>query len=91
MSASEVSDTLVAPGEVSENAAPSRIGQGGESATQCLALIFNHLVKYLSCLTRERKQIIQSRCPIASAAATIGHAEITSNAPKTSASIANSK
>ena len=43
--AGQLCHPLFASGEMGQDAAPGRIGQGGKSAVQALG-IFNHLVKY---------------------------------------------
>ena len=44
----EIGDAPVPAGELSENAPPGRVGQGGEGPVQVLRRIFNHLVKYIT-------------------------------------------
>ena len=44
----QVGDTSVTPGQMRQDMAPGRIGQGGEGAIQCSRRILNHLVNYLA-------------------------------------------
>ena len=82
---------LIAAREMSQDPASGWIGQGGEGSVQCSRGIFNHLVKYLTRPFPKCKQSFYRKSLIAPAAAAIGHAEIPSKAPKTSASMTNSQ